>query len=187
MKNYLLALFAFFGVGIAFCNTAGAAAVEYKFHRLALCADSLATDSVSPDSLIQFAENLIGTRYRSACSDPKRGFDCSGFVSYVFKWFKFKVPRSSPEFINFGKKIRLEDSKPGDIIVFTGIKRAHSAGHVGIIYSNNGEEIKFIHSTSGKEHGVTITTMDDMYRHRFIQVVRVLKVNDNLPVVLASN
>jgi murein DD-endopeptidase / murein LD-carboxypeptidase len=141
------------------------------------------TDSVSADKLINFAQNLIGTRYRSATSDPERGFDCSGFVSYVFKKFNFNVPRSSGEFIDVGEKVTYDDARPGDIVIFTSPTNSHRIGHVGIVYSNNGGEFKFIHSTSGKEHGVTITTMDDTYKMRFVQVVRLLKRND---VMLAS-
>jgi hypothetical protein len=48
------------------------------------------------------------------------------------------------------------------------------------VLSNAGDEFKFIHSTSGKEHGVTITTMDDTYKRRFVQVVRLLKQNDSM-------
>jgi cell wall-associated NlpC family hydrolase len=139
----------------------------------------LNTDSVSADSILQFAQSLIGTRYRSATSDPSIGFDCSGFVSYVFKSFNFNVPRSSCEFINIGEKVRLEDAKPGDIILFTGMKKhTRRIGHVGIVFCNNGDDFQFIHSTSGKEHGVTITAMDKLYRRRFVQIIRILKLND---------
>lgn len=141
---------------------------------------SFTTDSVSADTLLNFAQSLLGTRYRSATSDPDRGFDCSGFVSYVFKNFNLNVPRSSCEFINVGEKVSYEDARPGDIIIFTSPTNRHRIGHVGIVYSNNGDDFKFIHSTSGKEHGVTITTMDDTYKRRFVQVVRVLKQNDTM-------
>jgi lipoprotein Spr len=138
------------------------------------------TDSVSGDSLVHFAESMIGVPYRPATSDPYVGFDCSGFVSYVFKSFNFSVPRSSVEFVNIGEKVELADAKPGDIIVFTSPKKhCHRIGHVGIIYSNNSDGIKFIHSTSGKEYGVTITAMDDTYMNRFVQIVRVLKQNNS--------
>lgn len=80
-------------------------------------------DDVCPDDLLYFAQTLIGTRYRSASSNPLYGFDCSGFVSYVFKYFNFSVPRSSCEFINVGEKVKLEDAKPGDIILFTGTSK----------------------------------------------------------------
>ena len=146
----------------------------------------LNTNDVSADSVIGFAQTLIGTRYRAASSNPLYGFDCSGFVSYVFKNFDVKVPRSSEEFYNAGERINMEDAKPGDVILFTGTRthHPHSIGHVGIVFSNDGDGLKFIHSTSGKEHGVTITAMDDTYKRRFVQVVRLLKQNDDS--VLAS-
>lgn len=149
-----------------------------KFHRSHKARPiriSLHSDSVSADSLLHFAGSLIGTRYRSRSSDPLDGFDCSGFVSYVFKYFNFDVPRSSRDFIDVGQKISLEDARPGDIILFTGTsKRSHKIGHVGIVYCNENDGLKFIHSTSGKEHGVTITDMDKTYKRRFVQVIRLL-------------
>ena len=138
-------------------------------------------DDVCPDDLLYFAQTLIGTPYHSAASNPSYGFDCSGFVSYVFKNFNFNVPRSSREFISVGEKIALNDAKPGDIILFTGTsKRSRKIGHVGIVMSNEDSEVKFIHSTSGKEHGVTITAMDNSYKRRFVQVVRMLKQNHEI-------
>ena len=144
-------------------------------HKIKHANVSLSTDSVSADTLLHFAQTLLGTRYRSKCSDPSTGFDCSGFVSYVFKKFNFNVPRSSCEFIGVGTKIRLEDARPGDIILFTGTKKhTRRIGHVGIVYCNSSDEFKFIHSTSGKEHGVTISNMDERYKRRFVQVIRLL-------------
>ncbi len=139
-----------------------------------------ATDTISSYNLIYFAQSLIGTPYREASSDPSYGFDCSGFVSYVFKSFNADVPRSSEDFINVGRKIRLEDARTGDIILFTGTKshHPHRIGHVGIVYCNDAGGLKFIHSTSGKEYSVTISSMDDTYKRRFVQVIRLLKQND---------
>jgi len=135
---------------------------------------------------LQFAQTLLGTPYREASSNPLYGFDCSGFVSYVFKYFNFNVPRSSTEFYNAGERVSLEDAKPGDVILFTGTKthHPHSIGHMGIICCNDNGDIKFIHSTSGKEYCVTVSDFTDTYKRRFVQVVRLLKQNDD--VVLAS-
>jgi lipoprotein Spr len=146
---------------------------------------TLNTDGVSADSVLTFAQTLLGTPYRAASSNPNYGFDCSGFVSYVFKSFGVNVQRSSSDFANVGERISLEDARPGDIILFKGTKthHPHSIGHAGIVYATN-DGISFIHSTSGKEHGVTISQMDDTYKRRFVMVVRVLKQNDD--VVLAS-
>jgi lipoprotein Spr len=163
-------------------NTAYASKFN-KPHKVKISRRYLNTDSVSADSLIQFAQNLIGSPYRPASSDPLRGFDCSGFVSYVFKNFNFDVPRSSREFIGIGEKVKLEDAKPGDIILFTSPKKhSRRIGHVGIVLYNGIDDFRFIHSTSGKEYGVTITSMDKTYKRRFVQIIRVLKQGRGLVV-----
>ncbi|WP_219226638.1 C40 family peptidase [Pedobacter antarcticus] len=125
--------------------------------------------------LISFAKTMIGIPYRYASSNPNIGFDCSGFVSYVFKNFGFSVPRSSPEFVAAGKPVKLENAKVGDILIFTGSNpKNRKIGHVGIVYKIDGDEIEFIHSSSGKAKGVTITTMDTYYKRRFMKAVSVL-------------
>ncbi|SDS06757.1 NlpC/P60 family protein [Mucilaginibacter mallensis] len=137
-------------------------------------------DSVKSDTLLSFAQTLLGVRYRPASSDPVYGFDCSGFVNYVFKNFSFTIPRSSEDFVNVGENINIEDARPGDIILFKGTKshHPHGVGHMGIVYCNDGGDLKFIHSTSGKEYCVTISAMTDTYKRRFVKVIRLLKQND---------
>jgi lipoprotein Spr len=180
MRKFLSTLIIVLCLATVLFNTVYAGRI-IRSRKVKIARIAFGTDSISPDSLIQFAETLIGIPYRSASSDPLRGFDCSGFVSYVFKNFNFTVPRSSREFISVGEKIDYADAKPGDIIIFTSPKKhSHRIGHVGIVLSNIGNVFKFIHSTSGKEHGVTITSMDDTYKHRFVQVIRVLKLNDKV-------
>jgi murein DD-endopeptidase / murein LD-carboxypeptidase len=180
MRSFFLSLIVVLFTTAVAVNTAHARKI-YRHHKSAAPARiSFDTDSIAPDSVIHFAQSLIGVRYRSATSNPLLGFDCSGFVSYVFKSFNLGVPRSSCEFINVGEKIRLQDAKPGDIILFTGTKKhTHKIGHIGIVYSNDGAgNFTFIHSTSGKEHGVTITAMDENYKRRYVQIIRLLKQND---------
>jgi cell wall-associated NlpC family hydrolase len=130
----------------------------------------------SPNRLLDFARSMLGIRYRSASSNPSRGFDCSGFVNYVFSNFGFKVPRSSRDFATSGEAKKLEDAKIGDVIVFTGTNsRSRTPGHVGIIYSIDGDEVKFIHSSSGGRKGVTISSLDEgFYKKRFLKVISIL-------------
>ena len=126
-------------------------------------------------ALIKFAKTLIGIPYRYASSNPEKGFDCSGFVNYVFDNFGFKVPRSSREFPKAGTPVQLENAKVGDILIFTGSNpKVRSIGHVGIVYSVDGEDIKFIHSSSGKAQGVTITEMNSYYKSRFMKAVSII-------------
>lgn len=130
----------------------------------------------SPNRLLEFAKSMLGIRYRSASSSPSRGFDCSGFVNYVFSNFGFKVPRSSREFATSGEAKKLEDAKIGDVILFTGTNsRSRTPGHVGIIYSIEGDQVKFIHSSSGNAKGVTISSLEEgFYKKRFLKVVSIL-------------
>jgi lipoprotein Spr len=180
MRKSLSTLIILFCVANVLVSTAYAGK-STRAHKEKSSRPVLNSDSVSADSLLQFAESLMGTRYRPKSSDPSTGFDCSGFVSYVFKNFNFNVPRSSCEFISVGEKIRLEDAMPGDIILFTGTKKhTRRIGHMGIVVCNDGSDFKFIHSTSGKEYCVTISSMDNNYKRRYVQIIRLLKQNDNL-------
>jgi cell wall-associated NlpC family hydrolase len=109
------------------------------------------TGVVKATELIQFAKTLIGVPYAWASIDPKIGFDCSGFITYVFTHFKIQVPRSSIDFTNVGLTIPFENAKSGDIILFTGTNPLEtSIGHMGLVVSNDKEGIQFIHATSGK-------------------------------------
>ncbi|HVG42239.1 MAG TPA: NlpC/P60 family protein, partial [Chitinophagaceae bacterium] len=61
--------------------------------------------STKPEDVVKFAESLMGTPYVYASSNPSVGFDCSGFITYVFNHFKIAVPRSSVDFTNVGKTV----------------------------------------------------------------------------------
>ena len=138
------------------------------------------TGTVSPNAVVQFAKTLIGTRYLYGSTDPKKGFDCSGFITYVFNHFKIKVPRSSVEFTDVGEEINYYTSKPGDLILFTGTDSTiRVVGHMGIVVSNENDKLSFIHSTSGKQYGVTITELSPYYMSRFVRVARVFPSNND--------
>jgi cell wall-associated NlpC family hydrolase len=125
-------------------------------------------------SLISFAQSLKGIPYRYACADPKKGFDCSGFVMYVFNRFQMKVPRSSIDFTHVGKEIDIKDALPGDIILFTGTDSSiRKVGHVGII-TQVADTLVFIHASSGKTPAVIETALNPHYKKRFIKVIRVM-------------
>lgn len=127
------------------------------------------------DKLIAYAKEYLGINYKYASSNPKKGFDCSGFVNYVFKHFDIEVPRSSVQFKNIGKSVKPESFQKGDILVFYGYKDKKSIGHVGIICEADGMNSKFIHASSGKEYAVTISDLNSkMYAKRFYKCVSIL-------------
>jgi cell wall-associated NlpC family hydrolase len=132
------------------------------------------TKNVSPGAVVQFAKSLIGTPYRYASSDPGEGFDCSGFITYVFQHFNILVPRSSIDFTEVGNEIELAGAVPGDLVLFTGTDSTERfVGHMGLVVSNQKGVVNFIHSTSGKAYGVTITPMNSYYMGRYIKTIRI--------------
>ena len=132
-------------------------------------------DKIERDSIIAYAQQYMGTPYLYAGNDPSKGFDCSGFVSYVFKNFDISLPRSSSGYKNIGEKLIPENFKVGDILVFYGYKDKTVIGHLGIICEANGMESKFIHASSGKAGSVTISELDsEHYSKRFYKCINVL-------------
>ena len=129
------------------------------------------TKNVSPDQLIDFAETLIGAKYKYGGESIKSGFDCSGLVNYVFAHFNIPVPRVSVNFTNVGTEIPIKESRPGDIILFTGTNaNSGVVGHLGIITQNKNGDLKFIHAS---ENGVMISGMSSYFIPRFVKVNRV--------------
>jgi cell wall-associated NlpC family hydrolase len=94
----------------------------------------------------------------------------------VFNHFKIKVPRTSENFTNAGKEVSIEDSKIGDIILFTGSDaKSAKVGHIGFITSNENGKITFIHASSGVGKKIMKSQMSAYFVLRFVKVIRVFK------------
>jgi len=134
------------------------------------------TRNVTADSVVEFAKTLIGTRYKYGSAIKEEGFDCSGFITYVFNHFKIQVPRISKDFTNAGTPVAAAESKPGDLILFTGTDTTGwVVGHMGIITQNENGGLQFIHSASGKSIGVIISGMSKYFETRLVKVIRVFQ------------
>ena len=90
---------------------------------------------------IDQAMDLLGIRYRRGGSSPESGFDCSGFVSHVFReGLGLMLPRSSKEMSRSGQEVDRDELRPGDLVFFNTMRRAFS--HVGIYLGDN----QFVHA-----------------------------------------
>lgn len=134
--------------------------------------------SIVPD-MVAYAKKFIGKRYRLGAKGPNR-FDCSGFTSYVFKEFGYKLNPTSRTQYTQGVKVEKDEVLPGDLLFFSGRKVSSNVGHVGMVIDVDADNqtIKFIHATIGG--GVKIDTYPDggYYSKRFIGVRRVLSDED---------
>lgn len=128
------------------------------------------------DSIINYAQEHVGIPYKWG-GTTSSGFDCTGFVYFVFKKFGIKVSRASSGYENTGEKVGIDVAQPGDIMLFTGTNSSiRKVGHAGIVLKNDKGNVDFIHSSSSKKHfGVTITRYNESgYMKRFLRVITVL-------------
>src|SRR5690606_32311262 len=111
-------------------------------------------------------------KYRMGGTSTATGFDCSGFVGYLFKEeVGMKLPRSTREMINLDAPlVKRSDLEPGDVIFFNNSGRGR-VSHAGIYLGDD----QFIHSSSSRSGGVRVDSLDSAYWKRsFIEAKRVL-------------
>jgi len=108
--------------------------------------------------LADFAVTLRDVRYRRGGSQPSTGFDCSGFVRYVFQHVLGRTlpTNSASQFRAVGTRVDRAEMRTGDLVFFR--TRGKQVSHVGI-YLDNG---RFIHSPSAGK-SVSISSLDEAY------------------------
>ena len=91
--------------------------------------------------LLFHAMSLVGIRYRRGGNSPDTGFDCSGFVGYLFREvMNVRLPRSADEIWRHGAEVVRDALEPGDLVFFNTLRRPFS--HVGVYVG----EDRFIHA-----------------------------------------
>ncbi len=105
-------------------------------------------------AIVASAKNYIGVPYVFGGTTPS-GFDCSGFLQYVFKENGFIIPRLADEQYNLGKAARTSQLVEGDLVFFS--TYLEGASHCGF-YVGDG---KFLHTSSSK--GVRIDSLSNEY------------------------
>ena len=107
------------------------------------------------EAIIRTAEKYKGTRYQFGGTTPK-GFDCSGFLQYVFRQNGFSIARTADEQYKLGKRVRKRaELVPGDLVFFSTYEPG--ASHCGIYLGKD----QFIHVSSSR--GVRIDSLDNEY------------------------
>lgn len=113
------------------------------------------------------ALGLRGTPYKNGGADP-RGFDCSGFVQYVFAQHGVKIPRNVTEQFRAGKDVPPSDLQAGDLVFFSTV--APGASHVGIALGSD----EFVHAPSSSGDVRVEHLSGSYWSTRFVGARRVL-------------
>lgn len=118
---------------------------------LAACSSTSPPESAQSASakreVVPYAKTFIGTPYHYGGESPRTGFDCSGFVRYVYFHARgVELPREAAAMSRVGRRIRATELRPGDLVFYNTNGRPYS--HVGIYVGN----ARFIHSPSTGKH-----------------------------------
>jgi cell wall-associated NlpC family hydrolase len=121
--------------------------------------------------LLEDAKYFKGGKYVWGGTTPQ-GFDCSGYVQYLYKKHHINLPRTALAQANRGSSVTKNNLEKGDLLFFlTDKKRGIPVTHVGI-YLGDG---KFIHAAS-KKKGIIISPIDHgYYAKKFVSAKRVLQ------------
>jgi len=120
--------------------------------------------SADPESLAGVVETALqyrGVAYRSGGSDPT-GFDCSGFVQWVFAQHGQRLPREVHDQYQLGRSIDRDDVRAGDLVFFETVSRG--ASHVGIAVGGN----EFVHAPSSRGVVRVESYSSGYWKQRFI-------------------
>ena len=124
------------------------------------------------DAVVASAMTYAGVRYRYG-GDTKKGMDCSGLVHVSLKENEINFPRVSYVMANEGKRIKVKEVRKGDLLFFKTRKSSKRINHVGLVVAVDGNEIKFIHSTSSR--GVIVSSLKDgFWNATFVKATRIL-------------
>jgi hypothetical protein len=141
------------------CAPGGAAFIEVSQVQIPYFVDELPAarlDNALGYAIVERAMQFLGAPYRWGGTTP-RGFDCSGFVMYVIRYFDIPINRTSREQVNNGVAVTRAELCMGDLVFFSS-RADRRIDHVGI-YVGNG---RFIHSAD-YGIGVVVSVLDTQW------------------------
>lgn len=124
------------------------------------------------ERVVKSAMAFTGTRYKYG-GTTKRGMDCSGLVHVSFIENGIEFPRVSYQMADEGKKVSVGQVQKGDLLFFKTSRKGKRINHVGLVVAVDGDDIRFIHSTTSR--GVIVSSLREGYwNSAFVKASRVL-------------
>jgi cell wall-associated NlpC family hydrolase len=114
--------------------------------------------------VVKLAQRYLGTPYKWGGASPRTGFDCSGFVQWLYASVGVRLPRTTWQQMKAGRPVARDQLQPGDLLFFG------NGDHEGL-YIGNG---LFIHATHTGDVVKISSLGDQWYRDRFLMARRVV-------------
>ncbi|NOZ91002.1 MAG: C40 family peptidase [Epsilonproteobacteria bacterium] len=123
------------------------------------------------DNIVNNAKHYLGGKYVWGGTQPK-GFDCSGYVKYLYEQQGIELPRTAYEQSKVGLYVTRKELKKGDLLFFLTDKSRHiPITHVGMYIGND----KFIHAASRRK-GIIISSLSkSKYNKYFVKAKRIIE------------
>ena len=123
------------------------------------------------ESVIETAMGFTGVRYKYG-GLTRKGMDCSGLLYVSFQEHDIPLPRTSDQMAEKGKKVRVSNVQKGDLLFFKTQRRGKKINHVGLVVEVDGDDVKFIHSTTSR--GVIVSSLREGYwNYSFVKATRI--------------
>lgn len=107
--------------------------------------DNSATAYIRAD-IVDHARELMGLKYKFGGNNPRQGFDCSGFVLYLYQNAGIDIERVSRNQAKQGKEISLKNARPGDLVFFK--RRGKPVHHVSVVVEAGVNKLIVVHATN---------------------------------------
>ena len=136
---------------------------------------------ISGNNLVTYSNTFLGMPYLWGGMTPAKfsstgkyisgGFDCSGFVQYVYKHFDINLPRITMDQVDEGASVGINNLQNGDLVFFmTNLASPYEISHVGIYIGNN----KFIHCSKPGDV-IKVSELTGYYKEAFAIGKRIIK------------
>jgi hypothetical protein len=145
MKNFQI-IFNFLGIALIF-SAVGCGGLQPISDSGGYRPSNRGEDQLRLD-IVEYAMTFKGTKYKYAGMSP-RGFDCSGFTSYVMDNFGIELTHQSGVQETEGTPVSESKARPGDLVFFRK-SRTGKVFHVAMVVSNGPDGIEVIHATSSR-------------------------------------
>lgn len=142
-----------------------------SFAEAATTGSPAAVPASTADAVVSTALTFAGVDYKYG-GTTRRGMDCSGLLYVAFTENDFPFPRVSHEMAEEGRKVKVQQVQKGDLLFFRTTRRGGKINHVGLVVAVEGDDVRFIHSTTSR--GVIVSSLrEGFWNYAFVKATRV--------------